>query len=200
MANLESEIAKREVQIAKQEIQILKVITIFGGSEPRAGDPPYEEARRLGGLLAAAGFAVLSGGYIGTMEAVSRGAAENGGHVIGVTCDDIEAFRPVGANPWVKEERRTANLRERIFTMITACQAAIALPGGSGTLAEMSLMWNLLYIKAVPPRPLILVGPAWQETMRLFIRNFNRYIPESQSTLLQFAPTVDAAVALLDQK
>lgn len=179
---------------------MIDVVTIFGGSEPKTGDPAYEEAHRLGGLLAAAGFAVLTGGYIGTMEAVSRGAAERGGHVIGVTCDEIEAFRPVGPNPWVKEERRAATLRERIFMMITAGQAAIALPGGSGTLAEVATLWNLLYIKAIPPRPLILVGPAWQETMLLFINSFNRYIPDSQRALLQFTPSVDTAVALLVKK
>jgi len=175
----------------------LESVTIFGGSEPRPGDPAYEEARRLGGRLAAAGFAVVTGGYVGTMEGVSRGAAEAGGYVIGVTCDEIEAFRPVGANPWVKEERRCATLRERIFTMIEASQAAIALPGGSGTLAEVSLMWNLLYINAIPPRPLILIGAGWLETMRLFMHNFARYIPESQRAILQFMPTVDAAVDLL---
>ena len=65
---------------------MLNVVTIFGGSEPHAGEPAYEEARRLGELLAAAGFTVLTGGYIGTMEAVSRGANETGGHVIGITC------------------------------------------------------------------------------------------------------------------
>jgi hypothetical protein len=134
------------------------------------------------------------------MEAVSRGAAESGGYVIGVTCDEIEAFRPVGPNPWVKEERRTVTLRERIFTMITSGQAAIALPGGSGTLAEVATLWNLLYIKTIPPRPLILVGPAWQETMRVFVDSFNRYIPDSQRALLQFVPSVDAAVARLVKK
>jgi uncharacterized protein (TIGR00730 family) len=177
-----------------------KIVTIFGGSEPRAGDPAYEEARRLGELLAGAGFAVLTGGYVGVMEAISRGAAEIGGHVIGVTCDEIEAFRSAGANPWVKEERRAATLRERIFTMITLGQAAIALPGGSGTLAEVSLMWNLLYIRAIPARPLILVGSAWQETMHLFINSFTRYIPENQRALLLFAPTIDSAVEMLVTK
>jgi uncharacterized protein (TIGR00730 family) len=175
----------------------MKVVTIFGGSEPRPGDLAYDEAFRLGGLLAKAGWAVLTGGYVGTMEAVSRGAAENGGHVIGVTCDEIENFRPVGANSWVMEERRAATLGERILTMITTGQAAIALPGGSGTLAEVALMWNLLYINAIPARPLILVGPAWQETLQIFTDRFARYIPDRQRTLLQFAPTIEAAMARL---
>ncbi len=80
-------------------------ITIFGGSQPKPGSPAYAEAYELGKLLALAGHTVLTGGYMGTMEAVSRGANEAGGHVIGVTCADIEAWRGTRANAWVKEER-----------------------------------------------------------------------------------------------
>ncbi len=68
-------------------------ITVFGGAQPKEGTPAYEEARELGALLAQRGHAVLTGGYMGTMEAVSRGACEAGGHVIGVTCIDIEEWR-----------------------------------------------------------------------------------------------------------
>ena len=84
-----------------------------------------------------AGHTVLTGGYMGSMEAVSRGANEAGGHVIGVTCADIEAWRGSRANAWVKEERRFATLQERLNELILACDAAIALPGGPGTLAEV---------------------------------------------------------------
>ncbi len=178
----------------------MNTVTIFGGSEPRPGEPAYEEARRLGEMLAMAGFTIATGGYIGTMEAASRGAAEAGGHVIGVTCDEIEAFRPTGPNAWVKEERRCATLHERIFMMIDASQAAIALPGGSGTLAEISLMWNLLYIQAISARPLILIGPGWQETMRTFMQSFTRYIPEKQRALLYFAPDIENAVEFLKNR
>ncbi len=68
-------------------------ITVFGGAQPKEGTPAYEEARTLGTLLAQRGHTVLTGGYMGTMEAVSRGACEAGGHVIGVTCIDIEEWR-----------------------------------------------------------------------------------------------------------
>ncbi len=175
----------------------MKIVTVFGGSEPRPGDAAYLAAQRMGQYLAEAGFTVASGGYIGTMEAVSRGAAEAGGHVIGVTCTEIEAFRPNRANPWVKEERRTETLTERILKMIQTCDAAIALPGGSGTLAEVALMWNLLYIRAIPVRPLILVGQEWQSTLGQFINLFQRYIPPSQVDLLAYAADGAAAVTLL---
>jgi uncharacterized protein (TIGR00725 family) len=61
-------------------------ISVFGGSQPEEGSLAYQEAYQLGKLLAEAGHIVLTGGYIGTMEAVSRGASEADGHVIGVTC------------------------------------------------------------------------------------------------------------------
>ena len=108
-------------------------ITVFGGSQPKPGEPAYEDALRLGSLIGQAGYTVLTGGYIGTMEAVSRGAAEAGGHVIGVTCDEIEAWRPVKPNPWVTEEMRFPTLHQRLFALIDNCDAALALPGGVGT-------------------------------------------------------------------
>src|SRR3990172_5346318 len=125
---------------------IMKV-SVFGGSQPKEGTPAYEEARSLGELLAQQGHTVLTGGYIGTMEAVSRGAAEAGGHVIGVTCEDIERWRPVRRNAWVMEEWRRKTLLERLRSLIDNCQAAFALPGGPGTLTEISLTWNLMVIQ-----------------------------------------------------
>src|SRR5258706_7067007 len=110
-------------------------ISVFGGSQPKEGDAAYVEAQELGKLLAEHGHTVLTGGYIGTMEAVSKGASEAGGHVIGVTCDEIERWRAVKANAWVQEERRYPTVRARLDALIEGCQAAIALPGGPRTLA-----------------------------------------------------------------
>jgi uncharacterized protein (TIGR00725 family) len=114
-------------------------VTVFGGSQLKESDAAYGEAYDLGRLLALAGHTVLTGGYIGTMEAVSKGANQAGGHVVGVTSADIEAWRGIRANPWVKEERRFATLQERLNELVLACDAAIALPGGPGTLTEISL-------------------------------------------------------------
>jgi uncharacterized protein (TIGR00730 family) len=173
-------------------------ITVFGGSHPQPGSPAYAEAYELGKLLAQAGHAVLTGGYIGTMEAVSKGANEAGGHVIGVTCADIEAWRPqVKANAWVKEERRFATLQERLNELVLACDAAIALPGGPGTLTEIALTWNLMIVGSMPAKPLILTGAGWRSVMELFYNSFEVYIPQNQRELLQFAPDIQEAVKLL---
>ncbi|MBN2043758.1 MAG: LOG family protein, partial [Anaerolineales bacterium] len=133
-------------------------ITVFGGSAPKPGSLEYQQAYHLGQLIGAAGYTALTGGYIGTMEAVSRGCAEAGGHVIGVTCNEIEAWRPVKPNRWVIEEIRHPTLHARLLTLIKECDAAMALPGGVGTLAEIVMMWNLMQTASISSRPLILIG------------------------------------------
>jgi uncharacterized protein (TIGR00730 family) len=172
----------------------IKQVTVFGGSSPKPGESAYQEAQKLGDLLGSAGYTVLTGGYIGTMEAVSRGAAEAGAKVIGVTCDEIEAWRPVSANQWVVEEMRFSTLRERLFALIDTSDAAIALPGGPGTLAEISLMWNLMIIGSIPPRQLILVGEGWKKTFDTFFYIQGDYIPATQKEMLKFSPNVEQAV------
>jgi uncharacterized protein (TIGR00730 family) len=174
-------------------------VTVFGGAHPRPGEPAYEEALRLGRLLGQAGHTVLTGGYIGTMEAVSRGAAETGAHVIGVTCEEIERWRSNRANSWVKEERRYPTLHDRLIALSDGCDAALALPGGAGTLAEISMLWNRLLIDAVPPKPLILIGMAWKNVFEQLFIDQSLYIKENDRKWLQFADTVETAVSMLSQ-
>lgn len=173
-------------------------VSVFGGAQPRPDSPEYAEARLLGGLLVQRGHTVLTGGYIGVMEAVSRGAHEAGGHVIGVTCEDIEAWRKVKANAWVKEEWRKKTLLERMLAIIEGCDAAIAMPGGLGTLTEISVMWNLMVVDSLPRRPLILVGQGWKSTLDQFFTSFENYMPMRQRDDLMFAEDVQRAVEKLE--
>lgn len=175
------------------------LIAVFGGSQPLPGSPAYQEAYLLGKALAHAGHTVLTGGYIGTMEAVSRGAAEAGGHVIGVTCAEIERWRPVGPNPWVREEWRCETLLERLQRIIFHSQAAIALPGGPGTLTEIALTWNLMLIASIPPRPLILVGAGWGAVFGQFFDSLGEYVPQVQRRFLRFAGDVRQAAEMLEE-
>lgn len=173
-------------------------ITVFGGSQPREGDTAYNEAQELGRLLAQRGHTVLTGGYIGTMEAVSRGAYEAGGHVIGVTCEDIENWRKVAPNHWVKEEWRKKTLLERLQTLIEGCDAALALPGGPGTLTEIALMWNMMIVESLHRRPLILIGDGWQSVLDQVFTQMDGYTPVQQRELLSFAKDIHTAVNLLE--
>jgi uncharacterized protein (TIGR00725 family) len=173
-------------------------ISVFGGSSPEPGSKPYQDAYELGKSLGQAGVTVLTGGYMGTMEATSRGASEAGGHVIGVTCDEIESFRPVGPNPWVKEEWRRKTLRERLATLIENCDAAIALPGGVGTLLEISLYWNEVTIHVLEPKPLILMGPQWRRVMETFFEELGDYVALVNREYIAYAPQPNTTLELLE--
>jgi uncharacterized protein (TIGR00730 family) len=173
------------------------IVTVFGASKTNPGEPLYQEALTLGKLLADSGFSVATGGYIGTMEAVSRGAAESGGHVIGVTCAEIENWRAVGANPWVQEEQKQSTLTQRLDGLINQCDAALALPGGIGTLAEILVTWNRLVIHSITPRPLILIGSQWEKTISTFVDQQGTFISSEDRHWVKFADTVEEAVDLL---
>lgn len=172
----------------------MRKVTVFGGAKPQPGDVAYQEAYNLGNLLAKAGWSVLTGGYIGTMEAVSRGASEAGGHVIGITCDEIEKWRPMAPNRWVKEEWRFPSLNERMQKLIDGCDAAIALPGGVGTLAEIVMMWNQLIIAAITPRPLVIIGLNWKRVFDQLLDSQGIYIPEKDQKWLCFVNDIQSAV------
>lgn len=172
-------------------------ITVFGGSSPKPGEAAYQQAYRLGCLIGEAGYTVLTGGYIGTMEAVSRGVNENGGHVVGVTCEQIEAWRPVSANRWVQEEMRFHTLKDRMYALIDSCDAALVLPGGIGTLAELAVMWSQLQTGAITPRPLIYIGAGWKAVYDTLITQFESYIPVAHRKHVSFAADVDSAFTMV---
>lgn len=174
-------------------------VSVFGGSAAKPHDPIYQDALALGDMLGIARYTVLTGGYMGTMEAISRGVAESGGYVIGVTCDEIETWRPASANPWISKELRYPTIRERLFTLIEECEAAMALPGGVGTLAEIVTMWSHMHTGAIPKRPLILVGPGWSKLIAMFFVEFDAFVPDEARKLVYFADDAEAAFDLLTQ-
>ena len=141
----------------------MKTVTVFGSALPGEGSNAYAEAQRLGRLLAEAGYAVCNGGYGGLMEASARGAREAGGHTVGITC----VIWPRPANPYIVEEVRTQDFPGRLMTLIERGDAYIVLPGGTGTLAELALVWEMMnkgsLAKTVGGRkPLLVMAPYWQ--------------------------------------
>lgn len=169
------------------------VISVFGSSAPQEGSADYENARTVGRLVAEAGYAVATGGYSGTMTAVSQGASEAGGHVIGVTCVQIEQFRPLGPNRWVKEEIKYDTLTERLLHLVRHNDGMITLPGGIGTISEMTLAWSFLQVGEIALRPFALLGDLWPETVETFYDP--AYIKTEHVDLLYFADSPETAVA-----
>ena len=136
-----------------------KVITVFGSSRPREGEPDYEEARELGRELADAGFAVCSGGYGGTMAAVSRGAKDRSGKTFGVTAEFFTASK---ANPWIDVEVRVHTWQDRLFELIRLADGFVACKGGTGTLVELSVVWEMLNKSVIQPKPFAALGNFWE--------------------------------------
>lgn len=142
-----------------------KVITVFGSSRPREGEPEYAEALAVGRELARSGFVVCNGGYGGSMEASARGAKEAGGLTIGVT---VETFTRK-ANAWIDREVREPTLVKRIETLVDAAHGFVVLKGGTGTLLELAYVWEFINKRFIPERPIITYGGFWNrvvETLR----------------------------------
>ena len=166
-------------------------ITVFGGSRCRPEAAEYKEALKLGRLLVEAGFDVCSGGYSGIMEAISRGAHDAGGHVIGVTMEQFKS----APNRYLNKIEPSADFYARLQILIRESVGYIALRGGMGTVTEISLVWNKLVMGVLPQRPLILLGECWPRAITC-IREHLVVSNEDMSHLL-FAATADEAVALL---
>lgn len=175
-------------------------IAVFGSANAHEGDDLYELSYQLGKLLADARHTVMTGGYSGTMEATSRGAEEAGGHTIGVTSEEIEAFRPSGPNAWVREVIPSVTLGDRIAILTRQADAFIALPGGVGTLVEVAMAYNLIAIGAIRVRHLIVIGEGWKQTFEAFFEGQNTNVNASTRAILQFAADAQSAVALLQQE
>jgi uncharacterized protein (TIGR00730 family) len=171
------------------------VIAVFGGSAPTEGSSGYKEARRVGRLLAKAGFTVMNGGYMGTMEAVSRGAKEAGGRTLGITSATFD-WRGIQANPWIDQEERAPDLLSRL-RRLTQADGFLILKGSVGTLTELSVTWSLLQTRAVPSVPFVLLGGHWRRILDAFTAN--SYARPQDLVLIQVADTPEEAVALLRQ-
>lgn len=140
-----------------------RAVAVFGSSQTVIGSSEWVEAESVGESLARAGFAVVTGGYGGTMEAVSLGANRNGGHAIGVTVSSLFPNRS-GANAHVRTSEDAPSLSERIGRMLSISQASIALPGSIGTAAELLIAWNTNHVlrkSGLEPIPVAAVGESW---------------------------------------
>jgi len=135
-----------------------RVITVFGSSHPKPGDAHYESACTLGAALAANGWLVCSGGHAGVMEAVSRGAKEAGGRTIGITARASSRR----ANAWIDEEIRVGTWQERLFELIARGDGYVACPGGTGTLVELAVVWEMLNKGVMRRKPMAVLGQFWQ--------------------------------------
>lgn len=154
-----------------------KAVAIFGSSQTEPDSADWIDAERVGARCAAAGLAVVTGGYGGTMEAASKGATQAGGHAIGVTAPDLFPGRS-GANPFVTRTVEAAGLGERIGVLTDLTSGAIVLPGSIGTAAELAVAWNLNHIGRRNDGtlyPTVAVGDDWRDFRDLVISRLGAF-------------------------
>jgi uncharacterized protein (TIGR00725 family) len=176
-----------------------QVITVFGSSRPLAGNADYEEARALGGALASSGFVVCTGGYGGVMEAASRGAKEAGGRTLAVTA---KFFRSQ-PNAWLDENVRVETWQDRLFELIHRGHGYVACKGGTGTLVELAVVWEMLNKAVMKGKPFVVLGDFWQPILtrvrEVELGHASRW-GEAANRLIHVAPSpADAAGYLAEQ-
>jgi len=135
-----------------------RVVTVFGSGRAQPDDPLYAQALALGIALAEKGFSVCTGGYGGVMEAVSRGAKQAGGHTIGITA----RFFRSRANAWIDEEIRVATWKDRLFELVERGHGYVTCPGGTGTLVELAIVWEMVNKGVMEKKPVAIFGEFWR--------------------------------------
>jgi uncharacterized protein (TIGR00730 family) len=148
-------------------------------------------------MLAQRGFAVVTGGYNGTMEAVSRGAKEAGGHVIGVTVEVVARTFERVPNAFLDQEIKTTALLERIDRLVELGSGYVVLPGGAGTFAELGIVWNLALFGALHGKPVVVVGHGWERVLRTMVDELHTV--DADLRQLRLATDVERAVEILEQ-
>ena len=130
-------------------------VSIFGSTRVKPGDEVYQKAEQIGKLLAENGFAVITGGGPGVMEAANKGAFSAGGKSIGL---NIELPLEQKPNPYTNITLNFRYFFVRKVMFVKYAVAYIILPGGFGTMDELLESITLIQTKKIRPFPVILVG------------------------------------------
>lgn len=135
--------------------KIPKAITVFGSARVKPGHAYYEKGRELGQLIHEAGYATITGGGPGLMEAPNRGAQESGGLSIGL---GIELPMEQSLNRWVDLGLNFRYFFVRKTMFLKYSQAFVCLPGGYGTLDELFEALVMVQTEKIRKFPIILIG------------------------------------------
>lgn len=168
-----------------------KIVTIFGGSKCGENSEEYTQAREVGSLLAEAGFTICTGGYLGVMEAASRGAREKGGRVFGIVMNQFKSE----PNRYLTDKVASDHFYDRLQNLITRSVGFVAIRGGMGTVTEISLVWNKLQTGVIERRPIVLLGECWRSVVKSWQENL--VVSDADVSLLDFADTAAEAVEII---
>jgi hypothetical protein len=173
-------------------------VSIFGSARFDAKNPWYKEARKLGGLLAKAGFTVITGGGPGVMEAANRGAFEAKGESLGL---NIQLPKEQRTNPYVTRSRAFHYFFTRKVMLAAAAQAYVFFPGGFGTLDEALELVTLVQTGKMQKIPVILVGRKfwgpWLEWVNQTLVREYKTVSREETKLYQVVDTAEEALKII---
>lgn len=170
-------------------------VSVFGSARSAPDSPECRMAERLGAALARAGYAVITGGGPGVMEAANKGAAEAGGLSVGL---GIELPFEQGINDWVDINIDFRYFFARKTMFVKYAQAFVVLPGGFGTMDELFEALTLVQTKKVTRFPVVLMGSAYWRGLLDWMRDVMRAegkISSADLDLLCVTDDVTKAVA-----
>jgi uncharacterized protein (TIGR00730 family) len=179
--------------------ELPRAVTVFGSARTHRDHPEYAQGRKLGAALAAAGFAVITGGGPGAMEAANRGCSEAGGFSVGL---GIELPFEQGLNDWVDLGINFRYFFARKTMFVKYSQAFVCLPGGFGTLDELFEALTLVQTKKVTKFPVVLLGSEYWGGLYDWIATTvlgGGKIGEKDLALLHVTDDVDEAVKIVQE-
>jgi len=179
--------------------EVMPAVSIFGSARVSPEDPRYETARVLANKLADAGFSIITGGGPGIMEAANRGAAEGGGHSVGL---NIQLPMEQAPNEYsnIKLDFRYFFCRKVMF--IKYSMAYVVLPGGFGTLDELFEAVTLIQTHKIRPFPVILVGSTYWEGLARWIHERlleSGMISEKDLEIIKVEDDLDNIVRIIEE-
>ena len=172
-------------------------ISVFGSARTAAEHPSYALAERVGAELVAAGFAVITGGGPGAMEAANKGASQAGGLSVGL---GIELPFESGLNQWVDRGVNFRYFFARKTMFVKYSQGFVVLPGGVGTLDELFEALTLVQTRKVTSFPIVLLGVDYWRGLLDWLRETalaTGTIGQRDLDMLTLTDDVDEAVRLM---
>ncbi|MFD4352056.1 TIGR00730 family Rossman fold protein [Nocardia sp. NPDC058519] len=177
--------------------EIPRAVTVFGSARTGPDHPEYVAGKAIGTALSEAGFAVITGGGPGAMEAANRGCSEAGGYSIGL---GIELPFEQGLNEWVDLGINFRYFFVRKTMFVKYSQAFVCLPGGFGTLDELFEALTLVQTRKITRFPIILFGTDyWSglvDWMRSSLAGSGKISP-TDLDLIQVTDSVDEVVRII---
>ncbi len=177
----------------------IRNISYFGFADADPNDPLFKEAYECAKYLSGQGYVAINGGGPGTMRAVTQGAKDAGGNVIGVTFypKDITNFEGRDPENHMDQEVITQNYLERTLKLLELGDLYVVFKGGTGTVSEFGMAWGLAKLYLGHHKPLVLYGRFWENIIKAFKDNMR--IRDDAFQVFKIVETPEEALSAIKQ-